>query len=129
MSERSYQPSQSYSLLCERQEVRPRSNCPPNYPPSEVFLLPKLKFYTKYSLCNQGVREEALLHTQEVKWKIRIAGTGIEKVQIDREPIVQWTVGRGRDDDYSSPPARTRASATNAHGSYLGYFASKRTLG
>lgn len=32
------------------------------------------------------------LHTQEVKWKIRIAGTGIEKVQIDRDPIVQWTV-------------------------------------
>jgi hypothetical protein len=34
------------------------------------------------------------LHAQEVKWKVRIAGTGIEKVQIDRDPIVQWTVAK-----------------------------------
>ena len=44
--------------------------------------------------CNQGVREESLLHAKEVKWKVRIAGTGIEKVQIDRDPIVQWTVAK-----------------------------------
>src|SRR6516162_4097985 len=39
---------------------------------------------------------------------------------------------RGRDSDYSLPPARTRACAASAHGSYLGYLAclaSKRTLG
>ena len=34
--------------------------------------------------------------------------------------------GRGRDDDCSPPPARTRAGATNAHGSYLGCLASKQ---
>jgi hypothetical protein len=28
--------------------------------------------------------------------------------------------GRGRDSDYSPPPAQTRAGAANAHGSYLG---------
>ena len=35
--------------------------------------------------------------------------------------------GRGRDADRSAPPAQTRAGATNAHGSYLGYLASKRS--
>jgi hypothetical protein len=37
--------------------------------------------------------------------------------------------GRGRDSDYSPPPAQTRAGTASAHGSYLGYLASKRTLG
>ena len=36
---------------------------------------------------------------------------------------------RGRDTDFSAPPAQTRASGTTAHGSYLGCLASKRTLG
>jgi hypothetical protein len=30
--------------------------------------------------------------------------------------------GRGRDSDCSLPPAQTRAGATSAHGSYLGYW-------
>src|SRR5262249_22622605 len=37
--------------------------------------------------------------------------------------------GRGRDTDCSAPPAQTRAGAFNAHGSYLGCLASKRTFG
>jgi hypothetical protein len=39
---------------------------------------------------------------------------------------------RGRDSRFWLPPARTRACAASAHGSYLGYLAylaSKRTLG
>ena len=37
--------------------------------------------------------------------------------------------GRGRDADRSAPPAQTRAGAFNAHGSYLGYLAAKRSVG
>src|SRR5215467_5085895 len=35
---------------------------------------------------------------------------------------------RGRDNGYPLPPARTRAGAASAHGSYLGCLASKRAL-
>jgi len=37
--------------------------------------------------------------------------------------------GRGRDNGYPLPPARTRAGVASAHGSYLGCLASKRALG
>jgi hypothetical protein len=37
--------------------------------------------------------------------------------------------GRGRDGRYRPPPAQIRASAPNAHGSYLGCFDAKRTSG
>src|ERR1700731_2825028 len=40
-----------------------------------------------------------------------------------------FAFGRGRDADCSAPPAQTRAGAFNAHGSYLGYLASKRSVG
>src|SRR5439155_21532827 len=42
-------------------------------------------------------------------------------------PYPAFAFGRGRDADRSAPPAQTRAGATNAHGSYLGYLASKRS--
>jgi len=38
-------------------------------------------------------------------------------------------LGRGRDADYPAPPARTRAGAPDAHGSYLGYLAANRSFG
>ena len=38
-------------------------------------------------------------------------------------------LGRGRDESYLSPPAQIRASATNAHGSYLGCLAQNRSSG
>ena len=37
--------------------------------------------------------------------------------------------GRGRDSGCPLPPAQTRAGAIDAHGSYLGCIAAKRTLG
>jgi hypothetical protein len=37
--------------------------------------------------------------------------------------------GRGRDNGCPLPPAQTRAGAIDAHGSYLGWVAAKRTLG
>jgi len=41
-----------------------------------------------------------------------------------------WILGgRGRDSGYPLPPAQTRAGAIDAHGSYLGCVAAKRTLG
>lgn len=39
------------------------------------------------------------------------------------------TCGRGRDSSYPLPPAQTRAGAIDAHGSYLGCLASKRSVG
>ena len=38
-------------------------------------------------------------------------------------------LGRGRDGRYRPPPAQIRASAPNAHGSYLGWVDAKRTSG
>ena len=38
-------------------------------------------------------------------------------------------LGRGRDSGCPLPPAQTRAGAIDAHGSYLGCVAAKRTLG
>src|SRR5215813_2996168 len=40
-----------------------------------------------------------------------------------------FAFGRGRDRGCPLPPAQTRAGAANAHGSYLGCLAAKRTLG
>jgi hypothetical protein len=40
-----------------------------------------------------------------------------------------WILFRGRDEDFSSPPAQIRASAINALGSYLEYLTRNRWSG
>jgi len=56
------------------------------------------------------------------------ATTGWEKDALGRAGGLR-TRGRGRDAGCPAPPARIRASAPNAHGSYLGCFHAKRASG
>jgi len=52
---------------------------------------------------------------------VGVGGEGVGE-EFDGHFAVELSVerGRGRDSDYSLPPAQTRAGAASAHGSYLG---------
>jgi|SRR5438876_4599014 len=61
-----------------------------------------------------------------LSWKLRVEEIGAS-CRLSLAVSTVSSFGRGRDADRSAPPAQTRAGATNAHGSYLGYLASKRS--
>jgi len=70
---------------------------------------------------NDRLCEEAVWFSQTVllapRRSMELIADAIRKLQVNADRLPK---GRGRDSDLSLPPARTRAGAISAHGSYLG---------
>ena len=74
--------------------------------------------------------DQAIIHGQHGRSNRKIEEETRQKaVEILRRDGHRGELGRGRDGHRGPPPARIRTSGTTAYGSYLGYLASKRTLG
>jgi hypothetical protein len=129
----------TFGLRCSQPAGRPHpASLPVRVPTVESLLRASFSFTSRLRLafrygCRHQLRRVPLISIDSA----HAGHTGavpLDRSRRPRRPVAKSgsraTRGRGRDASCPAPPAQSRAGATNAHGSCLGYgrLASKRTL-
>ena len=129
----------TFGLRCSQPACRPHpASLPVRVPTVESLLRASFSFTSRLRLafrygCRHQLRRDPFISIDSA----HAGHTGavpLNRSRRPRRPVAKSgsraTRGRGRDASCPAPPAQSRAGATNAHGSCLGYgrLASKRTL-